>query len=291
VALALTAAKKAVILLKNVAKTLPLDKAALAGKTVCMFGPNANSTMAQMAGYVPHPSYIVSPYAGMVDALPGANVKLVEGCNTTRCQGYDKAAVAAALPSCDVSVLVMGLTAYANPGNHIFKPSGPGSQEQNNACGCIPGDGVEGECCDREDVALPGDQLLLLQQVTAAAAAAKQPCVLVSVNAGMLDLSWAQSSTSVGAVINAPYLGMTAGTALASTLLGENNPGGRLPTTWYKSLADIGPITDYEMYPSAATGLKGRTHRYYDGPVLYPFGAGRYVSSSLPGSCPCFISS
>ena len=56
---------------------------------------------------------------------------------------------------------------------------------------------------------MPGDQLRLLQQVaTAARAAAASPCVLISVNAGMLDLSWAEAAGSgVGAILNAPYLG------------------------------------------------------------------------------------
>lgn len=53
--LALTAAKKAVVLLKNENQTLPLNAAVLKGKTVCVFGPNANSSSAQEAGYVPHP--------------------------------------------------------------------------------------------------------------------------------------------------------------------------------------------------------------------------------------------
>ena len=41
------------------------------------------------------------------------------------------------------------------------------------------------------------------------------------INAGQLDLAWAKGSASVGAIINAPYLGQTAGSALAATLLGE----------------------------------------------------------------------
>ena len=55
-----------------------------------------------------------------------------------------------------------------------------------------------------------------------------------------------------------------------ATLLGESNPAARLPTTWYSSISDIGPITDYTMLP--AGGKAGRTYRYFDGPVLYPFG-------------------
>ena len=114
-----------------------------------------------------------------------------------------------------------------------------------------------------------GAQLELLQQIAAAASSSK-PCILITINAGQLDLAWAKGSASVGAIINAPYLGQTAGSALAATLLGESNPAARLPTTWYSSISDIGPITDYTMLP--AGGKAGRTYRYFDGPVLYPFG-------------------
>ena len=76
--LALTAAKKSIVLLKNVEKTLPLSKPALAGKTVCVLGPNANSSKAMEAGYVnQHPRFITTPYAGLRAALPHSTVKLV----------------------------------------------------------------------------------------------------------------------------------------------------------------------------------------------------------------------
>ena len=154
-------------------------------------------------------------------------MKLVEGCGTTACKTWNKVAVGVALKpgECDAFIAVLGLTAYANPGSHL----GPVSQEPGNACGCVVGDGVEGECCDREDVALPGQQLALLQTLAAAATVASKPMILVSINAGMLDLSWAHNSSSVGAIVQAPYLGMTAGTALASTILGDSNPAVRLP--------------------------------------------------------------
>ena len=272
--LALTAAKKAVVLLKN-DNTLPLQKQSLVTKTVCMFGPNANSTSAQEAGYVPHPRHIITPFAGMVEALPESKVRLIEGCNTTHCTTYDKAAVHAVLnDGCDAFIAVLGLTAYSNPGSHLF----PASQEPGNACGCVAGDGVEGECCDRQDVAMPGEQLRLLQDIAAAATLANNSVILVTINAGMLDLSWAKAASSVGAIINAPYLGQMAGKALAATLLGESNPAGRLVTTWYHSLDEIGPITDYAMYPyqTESGQQKGRTYRYFDGPVLWPFGFVRH---------------
>ena len=51
--LALVAAKKAIILLKNSRRTLPLRKADYADGTrsLCMFGPNANNSKATEAGY------------------------------------------------------------------------------------------------------------------------------------------------------------------------------------------------------------------------------------------------
>ena len=320
--LALTAAKKAVVLLKNSDTTLPLQKQSLATKTVCMFGyvtsdcgavanawtpsviaetrpnsviagtrPNANSTSAQEAGYVPHPRHIITPFAGMVEALPDSKVKLIEGCNTTRCTTYDKAAVHAVLnDGCDAFIAVLGLTAYSNPGSHLF----PASQEPGNACGCVAGDAVEGECCDRQDVAMPGEQLRLLQDIAAAATQAKKSVILVTINAGMLDLSWAKAASSVGAIVNAPYLGQMAGKALAATLLGESNPAGRLVTTWYRSLDEIGPITDYAMYPHQTESgqQKGRTYRYFDGPVLWPFGFVRHslsVRFCLVARSPCCL--
>lgn len=294
--LALTAAKKAIVLLKNSKRALPLQKQSLVRKTVCMFGPNANSTSAQEAVYVPHPRHIITPFAGVVAALPESKVKLIEGCNTTRCTKYDKDAVRAALnDGCDAFIAVVGLTAYSNPGSHLF----PVSQEPSNACGCVVGDGVEGECCDRQDVEMPGEQLQLLQEIAAAATRVGKSVILVTINAGMLDLSWAKNAPSVGAIINAPYLGQMAGKALAATLLGESNPAGRLVTTWYGSLDDIGSITDYAMYPHQTNDgqQQGRTYRYFDGPVLFPFGFGlsytsfkyshSYTSAFLGTYSPC----
>jgi len=108
-------------------------------------------------------------------------------------------------------------------------------------------------------VQLPGKQLQLLQLVAAGSAT---PVTLVTVNAGMLDLSWVKGSAKVGAILNAPYLGMQAGTAIAQLLLGEWSPAGRLTMTYYKNISDIGPMGSYELHPTLG-GLspKGRTYR------------------------------
>jgi beta-glucosidase len=73
------------------------------------------------------------------------------------------------------------------------------------------------------------------------------------------------------ALLQAWYGGEEAGTAIAETLAGLSNPAGRLPVTFYRSVEQLPPFTDYAM--------KGRTYRYFEGEPLYPFGFGLSYSS------------
>jgi beta-glucosidase len=113
---------------------------------------------------------------------------------------------------------------------------------------------------DKTSLDLPADQRHLLEQ----AKALGKPLVVVLMNGSALDLSWARDNA--GAILEAWYPGQSGGLAVADVLAGRAEPSGRLPLTFYRSLADLPPFDDYTM--------KGRTYRYYAGTPVYPFGAG-----------------
>ncbi|WP_405980818.1 beta-glucosidase [Streptomyces sp. NBC_00158] len=95
---------------------------------------------------------------------------------------------------------------------------------------------VESEGFDRGDLALPGRQDDLVRAVAAA-----NPNTVVVVNAGSpVELPWRED---VAAVLLTWFPGQEGGAALADVLLGDAEPGGRLPTTWPAALADA-PVTE-----------------------------------------------
>ena len=141
--------------------------------------------------------------------------------------------------------------------------------------------GISGEGFDRSCLDLPGNQEKLLEAVSATG----KPVVLVLENGRPLTIGWAKEH--VPAILEAWYPGEFGGRAIAETLFGDNNPGGRLTITFPKSL---GQLPDY--YNSDPS----RVYKYVDdnGKPLFPFGFGlsyttfRYdhlaVQPPLPGS-------
>ncbi|HEX4156361.1 MAG TPA: glycoside hydrolase family 3 C-terminal domain-containing protein [Acidobacteriaceae bacterium] len=113
---------------------------------------------------------------------------------------------------------------------------------------------------DRTDIALPAAQKDLLQQL----AATGKPLVVVLLNGSALAVNWTEQHAN--AILEAWYPGEAGGKAIAETLVGRNNPAGRLPITFYSSLDELPPFTDYSM--------KDRTYRYFTGKTVYDFGYG-----------------
>ncbi len=89
----------------------------------------------------------------------------------------------------------------------------------------------ETEGRDRQTMSLPGEQDELVRRVVEA-----NPNTVVVVNAGAaVDLPWADL---VPAILVAWFPGMAGGEALARVLVGDDEPGGRLPFTVPSDLAD-----------------------------------------------------
>jgi len=118
---------------------------------------------------------------------------------------------------------------------------------------------------DRTDIVLPKVQQDLLEAIGATG----KPIVVVLVNGSALAVNWANEHAA--AILEAWYPGAEGGTAIAETLAGLNNPGARLPVTFYSSLSDLPPFEDYSM--------QNRTYRYFQGKPLYGFGFGLSYSS------------
>ena len=113
---------------------------------------------------------------------------------------------------------------------------------------------------DRTDLNLPAQQEHLIE----AAIATGKPVVVVLTSGSALAANYAAHHAA--ALLEAWYNGEEAGSAIAETLAGVNNPAGRLPVTFYKSVDQLPKFEDYAM--------KGRTYRYFKGDALYGFGFG-----------------
>ena len=134
---------------------------------------------------------------------------------------------------------------------------------------------LTGEAASRASTELPGAQLELARRVIAAADG--KPVVVVLTNGRPLAL--ADLDAVAPSILEAWHLGTEMGPAVADVLLGDHNPGGKLPVT-FPAVTGQEPI----YYDRKRTG---RPHdvpyasdkyvsRYLDVPVepLYPFGHG-----------------
>ncbi len=172
----------------------------------------------------------------------GARIRMQKGSY----RKTDMQAVAKQVANADVIIFVGGIS-----------PELEGEQMQVNA------EGFDGG--DRTSILLPAVQTQLLQQLQATG----KPVVFVMMTGSAIAVP--NEHQTIPAILNAWYGGQSAGTAIADVLFGDYNPSGRLPVTFYKDDAALPGFRDYSM--------EGRTYRYFNGEVLYPFGYGLSYTS------------
>lgn len=123
-----------------------------------------------------------------------------------------------------------------------------------------------GEAASRSSLDLPGRQLELLQAV----AATGTPVVLLVMNGRPLDLRWPVQH--VPAILDIWYPGSQGGAAVANLLVGDVNPGGKLPVSWPRTVGQV-PIT---YAHTISHEPENQAKRYWDeeSTPLFPFGYG-----------------
>ena len=247
--------KQSLVLLKNENNLLPLDKNQT--KKVLIAGPLAKETNYMISRYGPQGLDNITVYDGIKDYLGNqTEVIYAKGCEVKDAnwpdseivptpltdeekKGIAEAATAAA--DCDVIIAVLG---------------------EDESC--------TGESKSRTGLDLPGRQ----QQLLEALHATGKPVVLVLINGQPLTINWADRN--IPSILEAWFPGQLGGEAIAQTLFGDYNPGGRLSVTFPRSIGQI--EFNFPFKPGSQDG------QYFEGPngsgrtrvngALYPFGYG-----------------
>ncbi|NLG37883.1 MAG: glycoside hydrolase family 3 protein [Clostridiales bacterium] len=242
-ALALEAARRTVVLLKNDG-LLPLNPAEI--KTITVIGPNADSLDALLGNYNGTPSEYYTVLRGVRAVCPDARVLYAPGCSLAGpvaesawgerdTSGFAEAMAAA--DRADAVIVCLGLDAHLE------------GEE-----------GAQGNGGDKTDIALPRIQQRLLEAVVSTG----KPVILVNLTGSAVDMRYADERCA--AILQGWYPGQYGGMAIAETIFGQNCPSGRLPVTFYRDESQLPPFEDYSM--------EGRTYRFFRGEPLYPFGYG-----------------
>jgi beta-glucosidase len=258
--LALKAARKSIILLKNEGALLPLNKANY--KRIAVIGPNAAEL--HLGGYSGTPGRGVSILQGIKDKVgPDIEVAYSVGCRITETRGSnqtmptssDKLALS---DQAQNAKLTQEAVAVAEKSDLIILALGGNEQTAREAW--------EGHLGDRSSLELLGNQ----DDLVKAMIALRKPVVVFLIHGRPEAVNYI--AENVPAILEGWYLGQETGTAVADVLFGDYNPGAKLPISVPRSVGQL-PIYYYQK-PSARL-------QYVDSTAapLFPFGWGLSYST------------
>ena len=210
-ALARLATDESIVLLKNDAKTLPLDRAKLS--TIALIGPWADQVL--LDWYSGTPPYSVSILEGIREAAgPGIEVLFADGSN---------AAEAARLAGkADVAIVVVGNHPECNDGWDKCPIASSGKED-----------------VDRKTIELEQEELV--KQVFAA----NPRTIEVLRSSFPYAIVWSQQH--LPAIVHMTHNSQEEGHGLADVIFGAYSPAGRLTQTWPTGDAQLLPMMDYDL--------------------------------------------
>lgn len=208
---ALEVARESVVLLKNDRNHLPLKKGEL--KSILLVGENAECLHADGGGSAEIKAlYEISPLMGLKTHLGGnAKVRYARGYTRKEASKKRKQLRSQAVrlaKEYETVIFIGGL-------NHNLDCEGK----------------------DRQDMRLPYEQDILIQELLKA----KPDLIVVIIGGSPVEMeAWIHKAHTV---VWGWYAGMEGGNALAEVLLGDVNPSGKLPETFYKTHRDCSAFT------------------------------------------------
>lgn len=242
-----SAAREAIVLLKNSNKTLPLRKSL---RSIAVIGPLASDSQSVLGNWAAdgHASEAVSILAGIRGALgTGAHVINVPGAPVADTDTTGFAAARKAAFQAEAVVIVLGER-----------------------------DTMSGEASSRASIELPGSQRDLALSVIRAVRAASpgKPVAIVLMNGRSLAIP--ELENEAPAIVESWFLGSQHGNAVADVLFGDYNPGGKLPLTFPRATGQIPLYYNHRNTGRPAAAANHYTSKYLDLPwtPLFPFGYG-----------------
>ena len=221
---ALKIAQDGIVLLQNKRNVLPIDLNST--KRVLVVGENAIKMMTVGGGSsslkVQHE---ILPLEGLKDRLAGTGIEVdyargYVGDTTGEYNGVvAKQSLADNRPA---SELIAEAVAKAKTADYVIIYGGLNKSDYQDA---------EGH--DRKHMDMPYGQDALVE----ALARVNKNVVFVNISGDAVAMPWRDK---VPAIVQGWFIGSEAGKALASILVGDVNPSGKLPFTWYQKLNDVG---------------------------------------------------
>lgn len=247
--------RESLVLLKNENHTLPLDKKSI--KNILVTGPLATDTTTSMSRYGPSRIKVISVLEGLKNYLNSSiTIQYAKGCESQDANWPESEIFPSSLTENEQKEIDNTISLAKNA-DVIIAVVG----ETENQFG---------ESRSRTSLELAGHQLQLLQSLYATG----KPVIAILINGQPLTINWPKKY--LPAIIEAWCPGVDGGNAIAETLFGDYNPGGKLPVTFPKSVGQI--ELNFPFKPGSQAGQPG------DGPngfgktnvygALFPFGFG-----------------